>query len=108
DAAQFADADVQVEVGQCLETVETDVDAFQGEDGAVAHIQALGRGAAETDGLAAGAGIAVGVERGFEHEFGYWSGAHHCSPFLRSKPITPLGRNSVTTMNRKPRANSQY
>ena len=70
DAAQFTDADIQGQVGQRLETIEADVDVFQGQDGAVTHVQALGRSAAKAEGVAAGAGILIGIVGRFEHQFG--------------------------------------
>lgn len=39
DATQFTDADVQIQVVEGLETIETDADVFQREDGAVARVQ---------------------------------------------------------------------
>ncbi|MCY1441064.1 hypothetical protein D9M71_573660 [compost metagenome] len=65
DAAQFTDADVQVEAVQCLEAVEADVDVFQGQHRAVAHVQAFAAALAKADGIAA----AAGVEDRFKHEF---------------------------------------
>ena len=62
-------------------------------------------GVSEADGVAAGAGVLVGVENGFEHEVRGGCDAH-CSPRFFSRPITPRGRNSVTTINSRPRANN--
>src|SRR5690606_35767621 len=101
DAAQLADTDVQSQVGQRLEAIEADVDVFQGEDGAVADVDAL---AQQIAGVQRQAG---GVEGGFEHGLGYGSGSH-CSLSFYSSPTTPLGRYRVTTMISAPRANSQY
>ncbi|MCY1444863.1 hypothetical protein D9M71_613520 [compost metagenome] len=71
DAAQFANADVQVQCVQGLETIEADADVFQGQDGAMTHVQDLaGTARTQADGVAAAAGIAVGVIGRFEHEFG--------------------------------------
>ena len=64
DAAQFADADVQVQIVQRLETIEADADVFQGQDGAVAGVQAGADALAEADGVAAAAGVLVGLQRG--------------------------------------------
>ena len=86
DAAQFADADVEIELAQGLEAVEADLDAFQAEDGAVTGVQARAGAMAE----AAGFGADAGIEH-FRGDGGYGGGFHASRSFLM-RPITPRGR----------------
>ncbi|MNN09476.1 hypothetical protein D3C81_1223580 [compost metagenome] len=72
NATQLADADVQVQGVEGLETIEADADVLQRQDRAVADIQAFCAQLAKADSVA----TAARVEDRFEHEFrmGRWQG----------------------------------
>ena len=90
DRPQLAGFDVEAEVVERLEAVEADRDAVEVEDGVV-PLRA-GMGVRHSAGSPAPDGQAAGVD---------------VAPARRSsKPTTPFGRNSVTTMNIPPSANS--
>ena len=106
NAAQFTVVDGEVEVVDGLEAVKAHVHAFQVQDGAVAHVHRGLHRREEFEYL-----VAIGQFLKNAHAAASCPVAVSSSILaLRrfcSSPAMPLGRNTVTSTNRPPRANSQ-
>src|SRR6185369_10815786 len=123
DAAQFARRDVQRQLVDGLEAIEADAHVFQVQDAPMRDVHLARRGQPAETGLAPARlcpatqhalAVGLGAARAFFHQVGRHgrpplSRLAHAAmpPVLRSRPITPSGRNSVTPMNSAPRKYSQ-
>ena len=118
DAAQFTRCNVERKVVDGLEAVKTHVHIFEVEDTAMGHIHFACVGHAAIPSAATtrlGAAAHHRGDRVFCHTFDttlHQVGRHARSPFLprylRYRPTTPSGRNSVTPINNAPRKYNQY
>src|SRR4029453_6811231 len=98
DAAQLAVVDRQREIVQRLEAVEADGDAVEIKDRTMSRVHAAAGDGHPRLGNALGPTV------------GAWQPVHEVRPFdprRRTSPMTPDGRNNVTTTNSSPRKKSQ-